>query len=86
MLAKAKYYRGIEFICVNELPENQQLLLQHANEPERIKILVEGKIVSNCIQYKDYSDWFTTVFKRSIPPAIASEPQIFSTNIAVNKI
>jgi hypothetical protein len=86
MLAKAKYFRGIEFISVNELPADQQLLLQHSNQPERIKILMDGKIFSNCIQYNEYSDWFTTVFKRSITPIVSAEPIDFHVKVVASKI
>lgn len=67
MKAKAKFYRGIEYVQVADLPTNQQILLQHANEPERIKILVDGKVVSNCIQYAAYSEWYTSVYATSVP-------------------
>jgi hypothetical protein len=69
MKSKAKFYKGIEFIHVSDLPVDQQLLLQHAREPERIKILIEGKIVSNCIQYKKYSEWVSTVYATPVAPA-----------------
>jgi len=87
MKAKATFYRGIEFICVSELPDNQQLLLQQVRDPERIKILMAGKILNNCIQYKAYCDWYTTVFERSIIPVkIKPVPEeVFPVNIALGK-
>lgn len=69
MKAEAKYYKGIEFINVSELPADQQLLLQHTRTPLRIKILADGKTLPNCIQYKDYGDWYTNVFERSVAHA-----------------
>jgi hypothetical protein len=73
MKAKAKVYKGIEFISVSELPANQQLLLQHAQEPERIKIMLDGKILENCIQYREYTHWYTTVYNKSVAlPATSS--------------
>ena len=69
MKAKAKNYKGIEFINVSELPTSQKLLLQHSQEPERIKILMDGKIQGNCIQYSKYEKWFTSVYKRSVATA-----------------
>lgn len=83
MLAKAKFYRGIEFISVSELPADQQLLLQHVQEPERIKILMDGKILSNCIQYRDYCHWFTTVYQRSVQPVTIEETQVTLTPVQV---
>ena len=29
-----------------------------------IKILVDGKLVSNCLQFKDYEAWFEGVYKK----------------------
>lgn len=66
MKVQAKVYRGIEFISVGELPAGQQVLLQHNREPERINILVDGKLLKNCIQYSEYDRWYTSVYKRSV--------------------
>ncbi|MBX2964861.1 MAG: hypothetical protein KF845_01860 [Cyclobacteriaceae bacterium] len=63
---KSNFYRGIEFVCVADLPEEQQILLQSSpNYPERINILFEGEIKRNCIQYSTYSEWYESVFKTS---------------------
>jgi hypothetical protein len=63
MKAKANYYKGIEYILVSDLPADQQTLLEQKNL-ERFKILMEGKIISNCISYNAYSDWFHATFKQ----------------------
>lgn len=87
MKAKAKFYRGIEFISVSDLPADQQLLLQYAHEPDRIKILMDGKILNNCIQYKEYMGWYATVYERSVsatkPKAIQEEA--FPVKIALKQ-
>jgi hypothetical protein len=63
-------YRGIEFVCYDDLPLNQQILLNAAPESlERIKILIHNKTVANCILYKDYEQWFHSVYRRSAVPA-----------------
>ncbi len=87
MKAKAKFYRGIQFISMSELPADQQLLLQHAQHPERIKILLEGKILSNCIQYNAYSDWYATVYKRSVAVSKSKteQEQVFPVKLALGK-
>jgi hypothetical protein len=63
MKVKANLYRGIEYVVIDDLPVNQQKLLAANPAIERIKILVEGQIKSNCIQYAAYELWFTAVFK-----------------------
>ncbi len=87
MKVQAKLYRGIEFINVSELPADQQLLLQHALHPERIKILLEGKILNNCIQYTAYSDWYATVYKRSVAVSKnkPTQEKVFPVKIAFGK-
>ncbi len=87
MKAKARFYRGIEFISVSDLPVDQQLLLQHMQDPERIKILMDGKILSNCIQYKEYSGWFASVYERSVSTTKANTvtEEVFSVKIALSK-
>jgi hypothetical protein len=87
MLAKAKIFRGIEFISVSELPGDQQLLLQHSRDPERIKILMDGKILSNCIQYHEYCKWYIAVFKQSIVPVQPEivHKELFPVSVALNK-
>ncbi|MCK6617343.1 MAG: hypothetical protein L6Q51_06840 [Cyclobacteriaceae bacterium] len=63
-------YRGIEFVCLDDLPASQQILLKSSPDfPERIKILINNKTVENCVQYKDYEQWFYAVYKRSVAPA-----------------
>jgi len=63
-------YRGIDFVCVDDLPGSQQYLLNTTPEsPERIKILINNKTVENCIQYKEYEQWYHAVFVRSAKPA-----------------
>lgn len=67
MKVQATIYKGIEFVSFQELPAKQQLLLQHNTGLTRIKILIDGKVRGNCIQYNDYSKWYSSVFLKSIP-------------------
>lgn len=64
MKVNSTLYKGIEYVQVNALPaEQQELLLQTINRDLLIKILVEGKLVGNCLQFKDYEVWFDNIFK-----------------------
>jgi hypothetical protein len=87
MKAKAKVYKGIEFISVSELPANQQLLLQHAQKPERIKIMLDGKILENCIQYREYNHWYSTVYNQSVAlqPAKSAPEEAIPAKIVLQK-
>jgi hypothetical protein len=58
-----KLYKGIEYVQLDELPEEQQLRIRESfNEGLFVKILVNGKLHEDCILYKDYSYWFHSVF------------------------
>jgi hypothetical protein len=81
MKAKATVYKGIEFICVGELPADQQLLLKHSQQPERIKILIDGKIQRDCIQFSHYCDWYEVIYTRSVATIPQIEPE---TSLPVN--
>ncbi len=72
MKLPATLYRGIEFVRIEDLPPNQQHVLQLTPEfPERIKILMDSKITSDCLLYTAYVLWYTTVYHiKAIP-----EPQ-----------
>jgi hypothetical protein len=64
MIKKPKTYKGIEYVQLSELPEEQQTLFgQTFNRDFIIKIQVNGKIVSDCIQFKDYTLWYEQQFK-----------------------
>jgi|SRR5690606_5085324 hypothetical protein len=72
MIVKPSLYRGIEFVCITDLPAEQQILLQSSPQfPERINILIEGEIKRNCIQYHAYVQWFQDVYKTSVAQAPA---------------
>jgi hypothetical protein len=63
MKVNSKIYKGIEYIQLTDLPQEQQaLIIQHLDEDFFIKILVESSVISQCIQYKDYVMWFETVY------------------------
>lgn len=62
MKVQAKYYREIEYVVVSELPPRQQASLKNFSEAEYIKILIDGQITGPCLQYKQYVEWYTSVF------------------------
>lgn len=63
MKAPASIYKGIEFVSVQGLPSEQQFLLQGEHKIERINVLIDGKIIRNCIQYKHYVAWYNESFE-----------------------
>lgn len=56
-------YKGIEYVQLNELPEEQKLALKETLSDDLfIKILVNGELRHDCIQYKDYAYWFKNIY------------------------
>jgi hypothetical protein len=63
MKVKSTIYKGIEFVEIYSLPNEQKQYLLQTIDPELfIKILVDGKLMSQCIQYKDYEEWYDNAF------------------------
>lgn len=88
MKAKANLYRGIEYVVIDELPVLQQKLIAKNNGIERIKIMVDGHIKSNCVQYAPYELWFSSVYKvekEKLASPDIQQPEIFTPQVLVTK-
>jgi hypothetical protein len=87
MKVERKVYKGIEYVLVAELPLAQRdQLLQTLSPDHFIKILVDGTIISQCLQYKDYSSWFDNVFKTKTLPVkevVTERVTITASNLAL---
>jgi hypothetical protein len=78
MKVDRKNYKGIEYILVDELPQTQrEKLLQTLGQDIFIKIMMDGKIISRCIQYKDYNYWFENTYASRLNPVM--EPRVQET-------
>lgn len=64
MKVNSTVYKGIEFIEISTLPSDQKSsLLQTINPDLLIKILVDGKLMPRCIQYKVYEAWYDNEYR-----------------------
>jgi hypothetical protein len=64
MKVNSTIYKGIEYIQLSSLPaEQKEKLLQTINHDLFIKILVDEKLVGNCLLFKDYEIWFDNIYK-----------------------
>jgi hypothetical protein len=64
MKVNSTIYKGIEYVQVSSLPVDQkEKLLQTINHDLFIKILVDEKLIGNCLLFKDYEIWFENVYK-----------------------
>lgn len=86
MKVDSKTFKGIEYVQVSELPQAQREILSQTINPELyIKLLIDGKIISGCLQYKDYSKWYVDQFQ----PRLAAREQAvveIKPDLAVNKL
>ena len=56
-------YRGIHYIRVSELPDDQQSLFKEwLPSDQRIKIMIQKEIMDDCVQYHHYEHWFDNVY------------------------
>lgn len=90
MKVDAKIFKGIEYVQLSELPQAQREILTQTINPDLfIKLLIDGKIISGCLQYKDYSNWYVNQFQHTLNPVreepVRSEVDI-QPNLALNKI
>lgn len=64
MKVSSSFYKGIQYIQVSALPaEQRERLLSTINTELFIKILVDGKIIRNCLQFADYERWFENEYR-----------------------
>lgn len=89
MKANAKIFKGIEYVQISELPHAQSEMLAQTINPELyIKLLIDGKIVGGCLQYKDYCTWYQDhyVQKQSATRAQAAIPSLeVGSGLSLNK-
>lgn len=60
MRAAAENYKGIEFVRISTLPEDQkQLIWTSLKRDKIIKILKNDCLLNDCVQVRDYETWYT---------------------------
>lgn len=89
MKAECKIYKGIEYVQFDELPQVQREKLLQRPHHDFIKIMIDGKIVNQCLQYKDYSFWYDKIFIPARVVQVREEviPDVtdIKADLAVNK-
>lgn len=59
-------YKGIEFVRVSSLPEDQKdHFCGSFNAQKIIKILRGKELLNDCIRYSDYKDWLQLLAKKA---------------------
>ena len=78
MKVASEIYKGIEFVRVATLPQNQKEKFWQSFDTEKIiKILTNDSLLNDCIQYCDYSEWFAKNFTLETP---LTEPSLSISN------
>jgi hypothetical protein len=59
MRVDSEIYKGIEYVRISNLPADQKEKISISlNSDKIIKIVKEGTLLPDCIQYSDYLIWF----------------------------
>lgn len=67
MRTASEIYKGIEFIRISSLPEEQKSAIWTSFDQEKIiKILKVDALLNDCILYRDYLDWMGQTPSKSI--------------------
>jgi hypothetical protein len=63
----AETYKGIEFVRISNLPEDQKTHIKDTIETSKIiKILRDKELLSDCVQVNDYAEWMKQQFNKKI--------------------
>jgi len=67
MRTPSEIYKGIEFVRISTLPEDQkQLIWTSIKRDKIIKILKSDCLLNDCIQVHDYEAWYSENYKSEI--------------------
>jgi hypothetical protein len=77
MRVAAENYKGIEFVRISALPEDQkQLIWTSLKRNKIITILKNDCLLNDCIQLRDYEIWYTeNYFAKPIEAATTNSQQ-----------
>jgi len=84
-MAEREIYKGIEFIRISKLPQDQRdRILASLPKEKIIKIMHDEVILKDCIQYHDYLEWFRKdhPVSRIVPPDTSANVHTGSLKLA----
>ena len=68
MIAAVENYKGIEFVRISNLPEDQKRMIwTSAYQHKVIKILRDNELLNDCLPYDHYAEWYSQSYK-AVPP------------------
>jgi hypothetical protein len=76
-MSVAEIYKGIEFVRISNLPEEQKSqITQTIDHSKIIKILRGKELLPDCVQVNDYSHWMAESFNKSMVKDLGKDHQI----------
>lgn len=64
MKVEAQNFKGIEYVQISSLPVNQRNSIRESINKKLIIIILKGEdLIKDCLQYRDYVNWYDNVFK-----------------------
>jgi hypothetical protein len=73
----AEIYKGIEFVRISKLPEDQKSQITRTIDQSKIIKILRGKeLLPDCVQINDYANWMRESFNKEL--AILRDPAISS--------
>ncbi|MDZ7647739.1 MAG: hypothetical protein U5K54_11475 [Cytophagales bacterium] len=84
MRVDRQVYKGIEYVRLGGLPLDQKEKIATTLSPDKIiKILNDGVLINDCIQYADYLCWFEEHYQAAIisPPRVPQTEGAFTFSI-----
>lgn len=75
-MQEPREYKGIEYIRLSELPQDQQIEIRNINSIDLIiKIQMDDELVADCVLFRDYKQWYEAVFTRLKPAPVVEQKQ-----------
>jgi len=63
----SEIYKGIEFVRISNLPEDQKNQITHTIDQSKIIKILRGKdLLPDCVQVNDYARWMRDIFQQEV--------------------
>jgi hypothetical protein len=63
----AEIYKGIEFVRISKLPEDQKNQITRTIDHSKIIKILRGKeLLPDCVQVNDYANWMRDIFNQEL--------------------
>lgn len=67
-MQKVSVYRGIEYIRISELPEDEKTQIRNWLDRDMIiKIQTQDQLLPDCVVYKEYVHWYEKIYTKISP-------------------